>query len=147
MRALLQRVNQASVSIEGKKISEIQKGILIFLGITHGDNEKDIQYLIDKIINVRIFEGGNGKLDLSVQDIQGELLVVSQFTLYGECEKGRRPDFGKAAKIEEAKKIYEKAVTMFQNVPLKTAFGEFQADMDIELSNDGPFTLLLESKK
>lgn len=146
MRALIQRVSKAAVTVDEKKIGEIGKGILILLGITRGDSEKDIVYLHEKITNLRIFEGENGKLDLSVRDIKGELLLVSQFTLYGDCNKGRRPDFNNAAPIEEARTIFEKACEIFQksDVPVKT--GQFQADMQVELVNDGPLTLMLESR-
>ncbi|MFO0780885.1 MAG: D-aminoacyl-tRNA deacylase [Candidatus Gracilibacteria bacterium] len=147
MKALIQRVTKASVTVNGSKISEIGKGILIFLGITHGDNEKDIQYLIEKISNLRIFEGQDGKLDLSVKDTGGEFMLVSQFTLYGDCNKGRRPDFNSAAPIDEARAIYEKACSLFQQSEVPTKTGQFQANMQVELTNDGPFTLMIESKK
>lgn len=147
MRVLLQRVQSASVQVDGTKISEINKGVLILLGITHGDGEKDTRQLLEKIINLRIFEGESGKLDLSLQDIKGEILLVSQFTLYGVCDKGRRPDFGLAAPIEEAKKVYEQAVEIFKQCGLKIECGQFQAHMKVELINDGPLTLMLESKK
>lgn len=146
MRALIQRVTKASVTVDGNKISEIGKGILILLGITHGDNEKDINYLLEKISNLRIFEK-DGKLDLSVRDVSGEMLLVSQFTLYGDCNKGRRPDFNDAAPIEEARATFEKACEIFgkSDVPVKT--GQFQANMQVELVNDGPFTIMIESRK
>ncbi len=146
MRALIQRVTKASVTVDGTKISEIGKGILILLGITQGDNEKDSTYLLEKISNLRIFEK-NGKLDLSVKDVQGELLLVSQFTLYGDCNKGRRPDFNSAAPIEEARAVFEKACEIFRKSDVPTKTGQFQADMQVELINDGPFTLMIESKK
>lgn len=113
MKALIQRVSQAAVTVDNQEISRIGKGILILLGITHGDSEKDINYLIEKITNLRIFEGETGKMDLSVRDVKGELLLVSQFTLYGDCNKGRRPDFGNAAPLEEARAIFEKACQLF----------------------------------
>ncbi len=147
MRALIQRVAKASVTVEGKTISDINRGVLIFMGITHGDDEKDINYLLEKISNLRIFEGRDGKLDLSVKDVKGEFLLVSQFTLYGDCNKGRRPDFNGAAPIEEARKIFEKACEIFRNSEVPTKTGRFQANMQVELMNDGPFTLMLESKK
>lgn len=147
MRALIQRVTKASVTIEGKTVGDIGKGILILLGITQGDNEKDITYLLEKIGNLRIFEGQDGKLDLSVRDVKGEQLLVSQFTLYGDCNKGRRPDFTAAAPVEEARKIFEKACEIFGRSDVPTKTGQFQANMQVELVNDGPFTLMLESKK
>jgi len=146
MRALIQRVTKASVTVDGNKLSEIGKGILILLGITQGDNEKDINYLLEKISNLRIFEK-DGKLDLSVRDVQGELLLVSQFTLYGDCNKGRRPDFNGAAPIEEARTVFEKSCEIFQKSDVPVKIGQFQANMQVELINDGPFTLMIESKK
>lgn len=147
MKALLQRVKKASVVVDDREISAIKRGLLVFIGITHGDNQHDIDQLVEKIINLRIFEGENNKLDLSVKDIQGEILLVSQFTLYGECDKGRRPDFGKAAPIEEAKATYIKVIEGFKKTEVKVEEGQFQAHMMVELVNDGPLTLLLESKK
>lgn len=147
MRALLQRVKNASVQVDRQKIAQIGKGVVILLGITHGDNEKDISYLVEKITNLRIFEGESGKLDLSLLDTKGEILLVSQFTLYGSCEKGRRPDFALAAHIEEAKQTYNQAVDLFSKCGLKVKYGQFQSHMEVELINDGPLTLMLESKK
>ena len=147
MKALIQRVSEASVSVEGQSIASIQKGLLVFIGITSGDGPKDIEYLKEKILNLRIFEGESGKLDLSVLDLKGEILLVSQFTLYGTCDKGRRPDFAQAAPIEEARLIYEQVVASFQKSELKIEQGQFQAHMQVKLCNDGPVTLMLESKK
>ena len=150
MRALIQRVTRASVTVDINKISEIGRGILILLGITHGDNEKDINYLLEKISNLRIFEGPaetGSKLDLSIRDIKGEFMLVSQFTLYGDCNKGRRPDFNNAAPIEEARKIFTTACEIFQKSDIPTKTGQFQANMQVELINDGPVTLMIESKK
>lgn len=147
MKALLQRVAKASVNVGGNQIATIDRGILVFLGIKRGDDQKDIDYLVEKIRNLRIFEGENNKLDLSIEDIKGDLLLVSQFTLYGTCDKGRRPDFGNAAPIDEAKQLYEDAVKRFKQTGLKVEEGEFQASMKVELVNDGPLTLLIESKK
>lgn len=146
MRALIQRVTGASVTVDGKKISEIGKGILILLGITHGDNQDDARYLLEKIGNLRIYEGADGKLDLSIRDVGGELLLVSQFTLYGECDKGRRPDFTKAAPVDEARKTFEDTCEIFKKSDIPTKTGQFQAMMQVELINDGPLTLMIESK-
>lgn len=146
MRALIQRVTKASVAVDGNKISEIGKGILILLGITKGDNDKDAAYLLEKISNARIFEK-DGKLDLSVRDVQGEMLLVSQFTLYGDCNKGRRPDFNSAAPIEEAREIFRKACEIFGKSDIPVQTGQFQANMQVELVNDGPFTLMIESRR
>lgn len=147
MRALIQRVSSASVDVEGKRIAETGKGILVFLGITHGDNETDVSYLLEKISNLRIFEGESGKLDHSIRDIKGEFLLVSQFTLYGGCNNGRRPDFGNAAPVEEARAIFEKACAIFEQSGVPTKTGQFQANMQVGLVNDGPLTLMLESHK
>ena len=148
MRALLQRVKSASVTVDSQIIGSIDRGVLVLLGITHNDSEKDIHYLVDKIINLRIFEGESCKLDLSLKDVQGELLLVSQFTLYGNCNNGRRPDFTEAAPIAEAKAIYEQAEKIFKSADIKKVeTGQFQANMQVELINDGPLTLMLESKK
>jgi D-tyrosyl-tRNA(Tyr) deacylase len=147
MRALIQRVTRASVAVKSGKIGEIGKGIVILLGITHGDDEKDVNYLLEKISNLRIFEGVDGKLDLSIRDVKGEFLLVSQFTLYGDCNKGRRPDFGSAAPVEEARSVFEKACAIFKKSDIPTVTGEFQANMQVELVNDGPLTLMIESKK
>lgn len=145
MRAVIQRVTSAEVTVNNSVISAISRGLVILLGITHGDNERDIQWMVEKISNLRIFEGNFGKLDLSVREIKGELLIVSQFTLYGKCDKGRRPDFGEAAHINEAKEIYGNAVEAFKNTGLTVQQGEFQAYMQIKLQNDGPVTLILDS--
>jgi len=147
MRALIQRVKKASVTVDGRHISEIGRGILILLGITHGDGEKDVNYLIEKITNLRIFEGENGKPDLSVRDTKGEILLVSQFTLYGDCNKGRRPDFTAAAPTDEARDMFALSCRLFRECGLPVKTGEFQAHMDVESINDGPFTLMVESKK
>ena len=147
MRALIQRVKNASVTVENEVIGKIDKGILVFLGITHGDNQNDSKYLLDKISNLRIFENELGKLDLSLLDLKGEILLVSQFTLYGTCDKGRRPDFGRAAQIDEAKRVYDEAVEIFKTAGLKVETGKFQANMQVGLVNDGPVTLMIESKK
>lgn len=146
MRALIQRVTGASVTVDSKKISEIGKGILILLGITHGDNQDDARYLLEKIGNLRIYEGADGKLDLSIRDVGGELLLVSQFTLYGECDKGRRPDFSNAAPVDEARKTFEDTCEIFKKSDIPTKTGQFQAMMQVELINDGPLTLMIESK-
>lgn len=147
MRAVIQRVKSAKVWIGGKITSEIGKGLLVFLATEQGDGEADIAYMVDKITHLRIFEDTQGKLNLSVQDVGGEILLVSQFTLMGDCRKGRRPSFVRAGAPSEAKQMYDKAVSAFQRgvVPVKT--GVFQAEMEVELVNDGPVTLLVDSKK
>lgn len=146
MKALIQRVQKASVTVDGQTIGKIDRGILVYLGITHGDNENEIKYLLEKISNLRIYENEDGKLDKSLLEVKGSILLVSQFTLYGTADKGRRPDLGMAAPIQEAKDVYDKAVEIFKasNIPVET--GKFQAHMYIESINDGPFTMMLESK-
>ncbi len=147
MRAVLQRVTNAEVKVDGEIIGSIGKGILIFLGVSDDDTEKDLQYIADKMINLRIFEDENGKMNLSVHDIQGELLIVSQFTLYGDCRKGRRPSFDKAGKPDFANEMYEKFIKYCSDSGLKTEHGEFGADMKVSLLNDGPVTIMLDSTK
>lgn len=145
MKALIQRVSKAKVEVDKNVIGQINKGILILLGIGHEDTEKDIEYLVDKIAHLRIFENEGKPMDKSVSDINGELLVVSQFTLYGNLKKGRRPDFGDAADPALAKEFYEKFVEACQGTGLKVETGEFAAMMDVTLTNDGPVTFMLES--
>lgn len=147
MKALIQKVNKASVEVEGTIVGEIGRGILVFLGIEKGDGDKEIAYIVDKTVNLRIFESDAGKLDYSVADEKGELLIVSQFTLCADCKKGRRPDFGSAAPPEEALQIYEKTLNLFQSTGLKTQNGQFRSYMQISLVNDGPVTILIESPK
>ncbi len=148
MIALIQRVSHAQVSIEGNVKGEIKKGLLVLLGVGEDDEEKDIQYLTKKIVQMRIFSDENGKMNLSVQDIQGEILVISQFTLYADTQKGNRPSFIKSAKPGKAKILYDNFVITLQNLlqkPIPT--GEFGADMQVTLCNDGPVTIILESLK
>jgi D-aminoacyl-tRNA deacylase len=147
MRCVLQRVDRADVRIEDKYISGIQKGILVFLGVERGDRESDADYLSDKIINLRIFEDERGKMDLSLLDINGEMLVVSQFTLLGDCRKGRRPSFTRAENLDQAKKHYDYFIRKVQKKIKRVAQGQFQAMMLIELVNNGPVTILLDSRK
>ena len=147
MRAVLQRVSQGSVKIDSEVIGKIGPGLVIFLGIGQEDNESDIKYLTEKIINLRIFEDGAGKMNCSVLDKKLELLAISQFTLYGDCRKGRRPSFSTAAPPKEAAVIYEKFITEIKKYGLKVETGRFQAMMNIELINTGPVTMLLDSKR
>lgn len=147
MRAIIQRVNFANVKVNNKKISEINKGVLVFLGIKSDDCEEDVLYLADKIINLRIFEDKNQKMNLSLKDIEGELLVVSQFTLYGDCKKGRRPSFAKAAKPERAHFLYQRFIQETKKMGVNSEQGEFQAHMLVGIENDGPVTILLDSEK
>lgn len=147
MRAVVQRVNSCSVEIDGKKESQINKGLLVLLGIGDDDNEDDIKYLVDKIMNLRIFEDEEEKMNFSLLDTHGELLVVSQFTLYGDCRKGRRPNFMKAAKPNISENLYEEFLDEASNYDIKVASGKFGADMQVDLRNDGPVTILIDSKK
>jgi len=146
MRVVVQRVARGSVAVEGQK-REIGQGLVILLGVGQGDKEEDGEYLANKILNLRIFEDEDGKLNLSVQNIQGDLLVVSQFTLYGDCRKGRRPSFVEAAPPEKAKALYENFVEKLKASGLKVETGVFQADMLIEIHNNGPVTMLLDTEK
>lgn len=147
MRAILQRVSQGSVEIDSEVVGKIGPGLVIFLGIGQEDNESDIKYLAEKIINLRIFEDDAGKMNCSALDKKLELLVISQFTLYGDCRKGRRPSFSTAASPNEAALIYDKFITEINKYGLKVETGRFQAMMNIELVNTGPVTMLLDSKR
>lgn len=147
MRAVVQRVLHSDVKVDGKIVGEIKKGFNVLLGISTEDTIDDLKYIKDKIINLRVFEDENGKLNLSLKDVEGELLLISQFTLYGDCRKGRRPSFIAAQSGVEAKKLYDTFVDMCKEENIKVETGIFGADMKVLIENDGPVTLLLESKK
>ena len=147
MRAVIQRVSRAKVSVDGETIGEIGRGILILLGVSGEDSEKDAVYLLEKAVKLRIFEDAAAKMNLSLLDIKGELLVVSQFTLYGDARKGRRPSFIRAAAPEKANALYEFFVAEARKQIGKVETGRFQAMMDVEHVNDGPVTILLDSEK
>lgn len=145
MRALLQRVSRAEVRVDGKVTGAIGRGILVFAGIGAGDSDLQFRWMIDKIRGLRIFDDAQGKMNLSVEDIGGAILVVSQFTLFGDCRKGRRPDFTGAAPVAVAADLYERFVAMFRQTGLPVETGVFRAMMDVDLVNDGPVTLFLEN--
>ena len=146
MRAVIQLVKKASVTVDGKTVGAINKGLLVLLGVCKNDTEKEVAYMVEKIANLRIFQDPEGKMNLSVRDIGGEILAVSQFTLFGDCRKGRRPSYSQAAPPELADKLYQSFVSKMEKyLPVKT--GTFQAMMEVELINDGPVTLMLDSTK
>ncbi|AUN18903.1 D-tyrosyl-tRNA(Tyr) deacylase [Clostridium botulinum] len=147
MRAVVQRVISSKVEVDGKVIGSIGKGLNVLLGISKEDTEEDIKYLKEKIINLRIFEDENEKLNKSLLDIGGDIIIVSQFTLYGDCRKGRRPSFIEALGGEEAYILYNKFVESIKKEVNNVATGEFGADMRVYIENDGPVTILLDSKK
>jgi len=148
VRAIVQRVKSASVKVDDELIGKIDLGLLVFLGIGQEDDQKDIEYLTGKIVNLRVFDDSDGKMNLSLLDTSGQLLVISQFTLYGDCRKGRRPSYDMAARPERAKSLYEDFIKHCNNkYNIKVETGEFQAEMMVELVNHGPVTLLLDSKK
>ena len=147
MRAIIQRVKSASVTVEGKVVSEIGKGLLVFLGVAQEDTPADVDYMASKIANLRIFEDDEGRMNLSILDIGGEALVVSQFTLYGDCRKGRRPSFIHAARPEKADPLYQAFMDEISRLGVPVKAGIFQAMMDVELINDGPVTMMLDSNK
>ena len=147
MRSVVQRVDRVRVLIGDKRISEIGKGLLVLLGIERGDRKNDADYLSDKIMNLRIFEDENGKMNLSLLDIRGEMLVISQFTLLGDCRKGRRPSFTRAENLDRARLLYDYFIQKTQAIIGNVVQGEFQAMMSIELVNNGPVTMLLDSRR
>ncbi len=147
MRAVVQRVTSAEVLVDGRITGKIGKGLLVFVGVAKGDGESDLSFLASKIPDLRIFEDDSEKFNLSLKEVRGEILVVSQFTLYGDCRKGRRPSFTEAEEPALARELYERFVLKLkeQNLPVQT--GEFQAKMEVRLVNDGPVTLILESRR
>jgi D-tyrosyl-tRNA(Tyr) deacylase len=145
MRAVVQRVSYAKVEVEGAVVGEIGAGVLVLLGVAKGDTAADAEFIAAKIVQLRIFSDEAGKMNLSVQDIGGAMLAVSQFTLYGDCRRGRRPSFDAAAAPEDARALYEHFVQAARATGLRVETGVFQADMKVSLLNDGPVTLLVES--
>ena len=147
MRSVVQRVKRASVSVNGERVGIISTGLLVLLAVGQEDGVDDINWMIDKLVGLRIFEDQGGKMNRSVLDVGGEILMVSQFTLYGDCRKGKRPSFTTAAPPEQAKAFFDQCVEGIRSYGLKVETGIFQAEMDVELINDGPVTILLDSKK
>lgn len=146
MRAVIQRVKHSSVTVDGNILGEIGNGLLVLLGVTHTDTEKEVNWLAAKVKDLRIFEDEEGKTNLGLEDIKGELLVISQFTLYGNCIKGRRPGFTEAARPDLAEPLYEKFLEKCRSFGIKTECGKFGADMKVELLNDGPVTMIIDTK-
>lgn len=146
MRALVQRVSKAAVAIDGEAVAKIGQGIVILLGIGRADSEKDAEYLADKCVNLRIFEDTEGKMNRSLVDVKGDAMIVPQFTLYGDCRKGKRPSYTDAASPEKAIPLYECFIREVRKHNIKVETGIFAAMMDVEIHNQGPVTLLLESK-
>lgn len=147
MRAVVQRCGYASVKVDGKNVGEIGKGIMVLFGFLPTDDEKTMDYMLDKVINLRIFDDENDKMNLSLLDVKGDLLIVPNFTLYGDARKGRRPGYSTAAAPGEAEIMYTSLIEKASKLPMKVKSGTFQADMKVELMNDGPITILLDSEK
>lgn len=146
MRAVVQKVKYSSVTVDNEIIGKIDNGFMILLGVTHEDTLKEVEWLSKKIKDLRIFEDQDGKMNLSLEDVKGEVLIISQFTLYGNCIKGRRPSFTDAAKLDHAENLYNKFIEKFQSFGIKTQTGKFGADMKVELLNDGPVTMIIDTK-
>jgi D-tyrosyl-tRNA(Tyr) deacylase len=147
MRAVVQRVHDCTVSVEGRVCAQVKKGILVYVGVTHDDAPEDVRYLADKVSNLRIFNDGDGKLNLSVRDIGGNICVVSQFTLFGDARKGRRPSWDAAAAPDHARIRYEELCDCLAADGFPVQRGVFQAHMAVAYTNDGPVTILLDSRK
>ena len=146
MRAVIQRVKHASVTVDNQIVGEIKQGFLVLLGVTHSDTDKEVEWLAKKITDLRVFNDSDDKMNLGLKEIEGELLVISQFTLYGNCIKGRRPSFIDAAKPDMANELYENFLKRCKDLGFKTESGIFGADMKVELLNDGPVTLIIDTK-
>lgn len=146
MRVVLQRSKEAHVKVDGEIVGQIKCGFVLLVGITHNDTEEDAKYLAEKIVHLRVFEDENGKLNKSLLDVGGQILSVSQFTLYGDCRKGRRPNFMEAAKPDVAKPLYERFNDILKELGVHVETGVFGAMMEVQLTNDGPVTLILESR-
>lgn len=147
MRVVVQRVSSCRVRVDGEEVAAIGKGMLVLLGVARDDGEKDVDYVVGKVVNLRVFDDREGRLNLSLGEVGGELMVVSQFTLYGDARKGRRPSYVMAAPPERAEEVYEKACEAFARAGFPPARGVFKAHMEVELVNDGPVTIILESPR
>lgn len=147
MRAVVQRVTEADVTVEGNITGKINKGFVVLLGVEDDDDIKDVNYIVDKVSGLRVFEDEDEKMNLSIMDVGGQILAVSQFTLLGDVRKGKRPSFIKAAKPDKAKELYDEFVKQIKDKGIITGEGVFQADMLVRINNDGPVTILLDSKK
>jgi len=147
MRAVVQRVRSCAVSVQGRQTGAIEQGLLVYLGVGRTDEERDARYICDKVLGLRIFTDPAGKMNLSVRDVGGGVLVVSQFTLYGDAREGRRPSYTEAADPQKARQLYEQAVRLLGESGVPTATGEFQASMEVSYTNMGPVTILLDSGK
>lgn len=147
MRAVIQRVSEASVMVDQVVSGRIQRGFLVLVGVADNDEEKDASWIAEKIAGLRVFEDSDEKMNLSLADVEGAVLLVSQFTLFGDCRKGRRPSFVEAARPEKARALYEKLAMNLRQLGLRVETGVFQAHMEVRLLNDGPVTLLLDSRK
>lgn len=147
MRAVVQRVTEGSVTVDEKVTGAINKGFVVLLGVGNEDTEEDAKYIADKVSNLRVFEDEDGKMNLSLKDVGGAVLAVSQFTLYGDCRKGRRPGFTEAARPEKAKALYDYFTETLRKMDIEVGEGIFQTEMLVKIYNDGPVTLLLDSKK
>lgn len=146
MRILLQRTTNASVSVEEKVTGKIKEGFVALVGVTHEDTEEDVEYLVNKVVHLRVFEDKNGKMNLTLQDIKGSILSISQFTLYADTRKGRRPNFMQAAKPDKAQKLYELFNDKLKEQGIHTETGKFAHTMNVQLTNNGPVTLMLDSE-
>lgn len=147
MRAVVQKVSSSKVTVDEEVVGQINQGLMVLLGVTHDDTSKDVDYMVDKVTNLRIFEDEDGKMNLSLKDVDGEVLAVSQFTLYGDARRGRRPSFSDAARPEVANPLYEEFVEKVKKQGINVGTGQFGAHMMVDLTNDGPVTILLESRK
>lgn len=147
VRVVVQRSKQASVEVDGQTVGKIEQGLVLLVGIRHEDTEADIKWMADKVANLRIFEDDEGKMNLSLMDIGGQILSVSQFTLYGDCRKGRRPNFMAAARPEQAEPMYEQFNSLLREKGIEVQTGQFGAMMDVKLTNWGPVTLVIDSEE